>query len=437
MRLDQDATSRIPRAYLGAALFFALAGNIPPVAFEPSTSLVALTRGSGLTFAFGCLYLCLARERMADALRVLPYLLTFAVFLFYCALSAAWSLEPRTTIVRTAESGATILFSALWCYAAARLFQSDRQLCKLLARTIIAVTIYGVAMNVAIYGRPIMLAVNREESDRARFVLGGLHPLAVGDMLAIGALAVVMAEAKLWWKVGALLLMLPLLQLTDSTGARLLFAVLVLFYLNVRVLGSPHAAFWICLIWLAGLIAIGTFILVESAVVDRLAQDDRLLSMTGRSQLWQAIWQSGLASTWFGTGFDAARGAIQDVFGIPYQVHNEYLAVLVELGYVGAAIFTIVFLLWIAAVAASGSVVIWSIGLYVAAINMNNASMFTKTWMIFLTVMCLVNSYFPVGSFRPRAAAAHRGGTTPLPRPIGFRSSTSSRASAPRRRQAM
>ena len=425
MQTARNSGTNVSRLYLGAALFFALAGNVPPVAFEPSSALVALTRSLGLTFAFAALCLCLARERIWDAVRVLPSLLIVGVFLLYCALSAIWSLDPRATLIRVLESLSTIVFAALWSGAAARLCESAGHLCKLIAQTIIAVTIYGVAMNVAIYGEPIKLAVNREESERARFVLGGLHPLAVGDLLAVAALAAVMARARLSWKLAMLLVLLPLLQLTDSTGARLLLVATVVFYLHVGALENRHAVLRLVVIWLAVVIAIGAALLWQPGFLDRLTEDRRLTSMTGRSELWYTIWQSGLASTWLGTGFDAARGAIQDVFGIPYQAHNQYLSVLVELGYVGVALFTILFLYWAAIVARSGSVELWSIGLYVAAINVSNASMLTKTWMIFLSVMCLVNALFPF-SARGRARS---------PAPVGdhsltVRSAPSSRARA-------
>ena len=62
---------------------------------------------------------------------------------------------------------------------------------------------------------------------------------------------------------------------------------------------------------------------------------DEFWTLTGRTQLWAVIWQAGLASTWFGTGFDAARNAILEIFGIAYQAHNQYFAILVETGYVG------------------------------------------------------------------------------------------------------
>ena len=418
----------VSRIYLGAALFFALAGNIPPVAFEPSSSLVAVMRSVGLTFAFGALYLCLARERMADVARVLPSLLMFGVFLLYCALSAIWSLEPRATVIRVLELLVTILFAAVWSHAAARLCDSTGHLCRLIVHSVLAVTFYGIVMNLAIYGEPIKLAVNREESERARFVLGGLHPLAVGDLLAVAALAAVMAQAGLAWKLAVLLLLLPLLQLTDSTGARLLLVATVLFYLHAGALRSRHALLRLAVIWLAGAVAVSVVLLWQPAFLDRLVEDRRLTSMTGRSELWYTIWQSGLASTWLGTGFDAARGAIQEIFGIPYQTHNQYLSVLVELGYVGVGLFTLVFVYWIVMVARSLSIELWSLGLYVAVINISNASMFTKTWMIFLTVMCLVLSFFPVGARSTMPAA------TAPPRPV--RAPSWSRARVPPRRPA-
>jgi O-antigen ligase len=106
--------------------------------------------------------------------------------------------------------------------------------------------------------------------------------------------------------------------------------------------------------------------------------------------LWSAIWESGLANTWFGTGFDAARNAILEVFGIAYQVHNQYLAVMVELGYIGLALFIPLFVIWLTPIIKSGNLVAGCFALYVIGINMDNASMFSKTWLIFLTVFCYV-----------------------------------------------
>ena len=316
----------VSRIYLGAALFFALAGNIPPVAFEPSTSLVAVMRSVGLTLAFGALYLFLARERMTDVARAAEPSDARRVPAVLRAVGDLVAGAART-VIRVLESLVTILFAAVWSHAAARLCDSTGHLCRLVAHAVLAVTFYGIVMNVAIYGEPIKLAVNREESERARFVLGGLHPLAVGDLLAVAALAAVMAQAGLAWKLVVLLVLLPLLQLTDSTGARLLLVATVLFYLHAGALRSRHALLRLAVIWLAAAVAVSVVLLWQPAFLERLVEDRRLTSMTGRSELWHTIWQSGSPAP--GRNRLRCRGAIQEIFGIPYQTHNQYLSVLV------------------------------------------------------------------------------------------------------------
>jgi O-antigen ligase len=165
---------------------------------------------------------------------------------------------------------------------------------------------------------------------------------------------------------------------------------------------------WLALLWF-GLFAAGVIaLLFKGNAVERLLSNERLLSLTRRSELWSAIWLSGLANTWFGTGFDAAKGAIEDVFGVAFQAHNQYLGVLVELGYAGVFLFAAVFLIWGVVVVRSGSILVWCLALYVVGINMNNASMFSKGSIIFLMVLCYVNALFPIGAKRTRLAPTSR-----------------------------
>jgi hypothetical protein len=49
-----------------------------------------------------------------------------------------------------------------------------------------------------------------------------------------------------------------------------------------------------------------------------------------------------------------------------------------------------VVIIWLVPIIKSQSLVIGCFALYVLGINMDNASMFTKTWLIFLTVFCYV-----------------------------------------------
>lgn len=416
-----DPLARNPRpglayaqAYLAFAFFVFLAGMIPPSsAYESAGGLVAVTRAGGLAMAFVSLYLCISRERMSDILRVLPCLFPFAMFLLYAGVSVIWSLDPQLTINRTIEAYATVLFAGLWCYAAAHVFASEREFCRWIAFAILGLAFYGLLVNVAVYGDPIMLALNHEESTRPRLVFGGVHPLTVGDLMAIGAIATVLSDLRLRWKAVALLILLALLQLSDATAARILFVVVVVLYLNICAIRSRHAVLWLALLWFGLFAAGGMALLFEGGAIERLLSNERLLSLTGRSELWNAIWLSGLASTWFGTGFDAAKGAIEDVFGVAFQAHNQYLGVLVELGYAGVFLFAAVFLIWGVVVVRSGSIMVWCLALYVVGINMNNASMFSKGSIIFLMVLCYVNALFPIGAERARLAPTSRRASHP------------------------
>lgn len=406
------------KAYLAFALFVFFVGEVPPIAaYEPAGGLVAITRAVTLAMAFIFLQLCVSRERLSDVVRVLPYLVPFAAFLLYAGVSVIWSLEPGLTVNRTIESCATVLFSGLWCYAAAWVFTSERELCRWIAFVVVGFALYGLSINVAVYGNPIELALNREESTRQRLVFGGIHPLTLGDIMAIGAIATVMSDIRPLWRASILLMLLTLLQLTDATGARILFILIIGFYLFVRAIRSRHATLWLMLLGL-GVLATGALALLsEGETIDRLLENERLLGLTGRRALWAAIWQSGLASTWLGTGFDAARSAIEEVFGVAFQAHNQYLGVLVELGYAGVFLFAAVFLIWATVVIRSGSVLVWCLALYVVGINMNNASMFSKRSIIFLMILCYMGALFRVGAVQRRLSPTSKPTAHPPRRP--------------------
>jgi hypothetical protein len=63
---------------------------------------------------------------------------------------------------------------------------------------------------------------------------------------------------------------------------------------------------------------------------------------------------------------------------------------MIELGYIGLALFILVIAIWLLRLIKSGSLVLGCFALYVLGINMDSASMFTSSWLIFLTVFCYV-----------------------------------------------
>jgi O-antigen ligase len=380
------------RPLLILSLFFVLAGNIS-LAGEQGSASTAIIRAAGLACGVGCLLVVASRQAGMRIEHLALWLSPFAAFLMYCTFSAAWSLQPGATLIRSAETMTTIVFAALWTHVAVRQGTSDKDLCTWIALAIVGVALYGLFVNTTLFGGPIRIVVNSEESDRARFVFGNLHPLAVGDILAIGAIAAVMSALRLFLKLLALALLLPLLYLANATGAAILVAAISAAYIGARSVRSTGVARTIILLpfaMLTAYFAVAIAFALELPVTQRIMEDQRIWTLTGRTQLWGAIWDSGLASTWFGTGFDAARNAILEIFGIAYQVHNQYLAILVELGYIGLALFFPLLVIWLVPVIRSRSLVIGCFALYVLGINLDNASMFTKTWLIFLTVFCYV-----------------------------------------------
>jgi len=393
--LPRPASARLrlsSRLLLVISLFFVLAGNIS-LAGDQASASTAVIRAAGLACGIGCLLLAFSRQPDTRIESVAQWLTPFAIFLMYCTFSAAWSLQPGATLIRSAETATTIAFAALWAHVAIRQSNSERDVCTWIAMAAVSVALYGLLVNAALFGGPIRIVVNSEESDRARFVFGNLHPLAVGDILAIGAIAAIMSAMRLVLKIVALLPLLPLLYLTNATGAILLVAVITATYLGARAVRSTGVARTIILLpfgFMTAYFAVAIAFALELPVTQKIMEDQRIWTLTGRTVLWSAIWESGLASTWFGTGFDAARNAILEIFGVAYQVHNQYLAIVVELGYIGLALFVPVLIIWLIPIVKSQSLMLGCFAVYVLGINMDNASMFTKTWLIFLTVFCYV-----------------------------------------------
>jgi O-antigen ligase len=385
----QQQTTRL---LLVASLFFILAGNIS--LGDQESSATALCRAAGLVCGAGCLLIAWSKQGSDLGIRSLAVSLSpFAIFLAYCMFTVAWSLQPGATFTRSAETMTTIVLAALWTQVALRHGASEQDVCRWIALAVIAVTLYGLFVNAVLFGNPIRMAINREESTRARFVFGNTHPLAIGDILAIGVLAALMSSLRLAPKTLAILLLLPLFYLTNATGALLLVSVLSATYLAAKAARTAGVARAIILLpfgLITAYFVIAIAFALEVPITQKIMEDERIWTLTGRTLLWSAIWEAGLANTWFGTGFDAARNAIMQVFGIAYQVHNQYLAILVELGYVGLFLFMPLLIIWLAPIIKSGNLVAGCFGVYVLGINMDNASMFTKTWLIFLTIFCYV-----------------------------------------------
>jgi O-antigen ligase len=432
------------RRFLTLSLFFIFAGNIPLTASGDESSATAIVRACGLACGIGCLLVAMSRDANPRVGVLFTWLSPFLIFMAYCVFTAAWSLQPSATLIRSAETTTTIGFTALWTHVAFRHSRSERDPCTWIALAVLGVAIYGLLVNTALFGGPIRIVVS-EESERARFVFGGLHPLAVGDILAIGSIATVISRPRLIAKLLILSVLLPLLYLANATGATMLVLAITMAYIATRTakwLGAGRVVILLPFAVVTAGFALATAFSLELPPIQRIAEDDRLWTLTGRTQLWGAIWEAGLASTWFGTGFDAARNAILAIFGVAYQVHNQYLAILVELGYVGLALSIPLLVIWLVPIIKSRSLMVGCFVLYILGINLDNASMFTKTWLIFLTVFCYVFALEILSRSRRRLEPPLRSQPMPMyvvdrrPQPRAQAKSNASYGPGPRRRPA-
>ncbi|WP_170285167.1 O-antigen ligase family protein [Microvirga aerophila] len=371
---------------LASSLFILIAAEIP-IADSGSGGIVApVMRLFGIIVGVLIVFRAIWIAQIAQPHRWLIILWPIAPLLVYCYTSTLWSLDPAATLSRSLETTALAIFTAFWALLAASYTTNSRQIARIIAIAIICVVIYGMSVNIALSGVPLRLTVNREESLRLRLVFGFLHPLAVGDILAIGLIGLCASDLA---KILILILCIGLfwlLILTDATGAR--FLVLVICP-TLLVLHTRYKRQWAHRGAIALLLLIFGVTLAILFDVKALGQfnDQRLWTLTGRTSLWRQIIDSGLAETWFGTGYDGARPAIQQVFGTAYQVHNFYLAIPVELGYVGVPLFLIFFIPWFVRVVGYPNPITLSFGAYIVVIGINNSGTFSKGHLAFALML--------------------------------------------------
>jgi O-antigen ligase len=383
---------------LVCSLTLAIAGAIPFTSADGV--LQPLTRGAFL--AGGYMALALAARQsgtgITAAWRHFP--LPLAAFLLWCCLTSLWSVNVPTTVLRITESAVTFLYFQSFVFLLALGSRSIADCANVLAMAFGASVIMGLLVNAIMFGTPFHFWLNPDVPDRPRFTFGFLHPLATGDMLAIGILATLFTSWHLAPKILSIIALFALLRLSDSTGAR--FAVLALIPVIFLLYGQKpvhHAVRFLMAALVACLILLAMSMYNTDLVIFGGATEDntRLLTLTGRVQIWNAIFQNGLASSPFGYGFEAARFVIGPLIGRSYHAHNLYLNVLVETGAIGFILFSVLLLTWLSRLVRYGTLFPWILCLYVLLISVNNPGMFTKQSIM---LIFLASYYLP--AFFPR-----------------------------------
>ncbi|MEQ1617362.1 MAG: O-antigen ligase family protein [Terricaulis sp.] len=279
------------------------------------------------------------RAQAWAALRSAPLLLA----LFALALaSTLWSIDSSATLRRSAWLGLTMLFAfyLAWRY-------SWRELVEVLAGGFVALIAGSFALAI------LAPSIGRMVAEHPGAWSGlWTHKNSLGGIMALGvgvcaAAAMVAPPRRKLWTLAALAAFALVLLSTSMTA-------LVAVLLGLGVMGvarlarrGPVAA----VAALGGLAAVlvlgaGALALAPELFVDLLGRD---LTLTGRTDIWQAAAPAVSAQPWFGYGYYAFW---LPEFGPAYWVreavgwkvasaHSSWLELSLGLGRVGVAVFAL------------------------------------------------------------------------------------------------
>ncbi|MCP6758085.1 MAG: O-antigen ligase family protein [Fischerella sp. CENA71] len=160
-----------------------------------------------------------------------------------------------------------------------------------------------------------------------------------------------------WFAIVLLSLSLILVFLSKSKTGLIIFLYPVFAFPIYLIVKQRKNRFFILLIAVFILTIVSTLILVnlESIVVNFLGKD---IELNGRTPLWILTIQKGLERPWFGYGYNAfwTTDACYDVIRntwlwaeeidpkMPFQAHNGFIDLFVQLGFVGLSLFIFDFL---------------------------------------------------------------------------------------------
>ncbi len=281
-------------------------------------------------YVAACFFLAAGRRGLVQALkRNLP----LAVLLSVCLLSALWSCDPALTLRRAAALGGTSLFGVFLALD----FSLDEVL-DMAAAAQVWVMILCVVSVLAAPEQGIMSGYH-EGAWRGLFI----HKNTMGRSMVLAALLFLADRgggSKRLMNLLYVFLALFLLFMSSSRGAQMVMALVLLFLPMARQLGRPEFAFrtrfWIMLAGYALLFCAAVFCLER--LFPLLGREP---TMTGRAELWAAIFETLGNRLWLGHGFGAywegPGKALKYAWGLwdASHAHNGWLEACLGLGVAG------------------------------------------------------------------------------------------------------
>lgn len=284
----------------------------------------------------GTVGFCLLRARALS--RAWAGLLLLAAVTAWVAASSNWSIDPETTSRRAMALAATTLFGV---YLAAS-FRGGGFV-PVLAGCLVALALGSVAAALADPSLGVHSDINAGDWRGLWY-----QKNALGGIMAYGVLSCLSAAAltgRRWrWWAGAALCMGLVLMSRSKTGLLCAVAPVGIYLLAKAMRRGPAAA--AAAVFLAGAAAEGLAALLwlaPDAALKLLGKDPTL---TGRTDIWAAIFRQLAHHPWLGFGYGAfwlndsipARYIRAETHWLVPSAHNGWLDVLVQVGWVGGAL---------------------------------------------------------------------------------------------------
>lgn len=313
-----------------------------------SLDLIALAKLAVRVGVLGMLALTWASHSDRLHRRILWLLAPLLLFVGWAFLSVAWS--PLKSVSGGQALGLLALVSLTAVVGA--LCRSEEDVLRLLKHVCCGLFVMSLLLGVVHAVAPDMSGLDRKDTDLS---VGIVHPTSVGATASLG-LVLTIGCRLLWdreWTRNLLLpavivhgLMLTLAQSRMALGVGLV----VLLVMLVKWLPRATAK-----AGLAGSLMGTTWLVIDPEMrlleyvmgpsvsyVTRGESVDLLLSLTGRTELWDAIWDGYTQSPLIGHGyFVTSPNGLLDVWGgiAERTAHNVFLQVLVSTGIVGMFLF--------------------------------------------------------------------------------------------------
>jgi hypothetical protein len=371
--------------FITLSLIFFLAGSLNIFDSLTDEFLFKAARLACLIISIALLFVSARHEELWKTLIEVPIPTFLALILIWASLSIFWSIDQTRSMTRLLETLITIAYASTITVLLINKLHSMNDVAGLIFRGVCILAMVSLVGNFIIFGDPLFMHVNPYVPDRPRLQLMQGHPLTSGDILALGLISGIYMRRIRTRELAVFGLLLLRLAFAQRRGT-----------IQILIALAAFAA------------AIGSVSLIMlNDAGSSIGADSRLLTLTGRLGLWDQIFRSDLVTSAIGVGFDASRLAVEQRIGVLYHPHNEYIATLVEMGYVGLMLHTALIISWATAVILARQGFFAAILLYVALIGIINPGFLTKPHAIFMFILSLSGAVHWINITRPRTGPAH------------------------------